>query len=425
MLATILTVLSLLLSYGLLLLGNGLFATLLGVRTQIEGFSAASVGFIVTAYFTGLLVGAFQAPQLVARVGHIRAFAAFASIMSVTALLPVLIIHPALWAVSRMASGFCMAGMILVTESWLNERATNANRGQVLSLYMITNYFAAGCGQLLLPISDPARFQLFSIASIIFSLSLVPVLLTRARAPIPRPPKRVRFDVLWRTSPLGFMGALSSGLVNSVFHGLGAVFAHGIGLSITQTSTFMATAIFGGLALQWPIGRLSDRMDRRWILVGVAAATALACVGVAATAGRHMPALYAFTAIYGGLSFTIYSISAAHTNDFSDPEQRVETASALLVAYGIGASLGPLIASAVMGGAGPRGLFIYSAAINVLLVLFAIYRMRRRASRSKEERTGMINLPGGQFTAGKLYASMRNQMDRDLAQMTGAVQRRD
>ncbi len=425
MLATILTVLSLLLSYGLLLLGNGLFATLLGVRTQIEGFSAASVGFIVTAYFTGLLIGAFRAPQVVARVGHIRAFAAFASIMSVTALLPVLIIHPAVWAMSRMASGFCMAGMILVTESWLNERATNANRGQVLSLYMITNYFAAGCGQLLLPLSDPSRFQLFSIASIIFSLSLVPVLLTRAMAPIPRPPERARFDVLWRTSPLGFMGALSSGLVNSVFHGLGAVFAHSIGLSITQTSTFMATAIFGGLALQWPIGRLSDRMDRRWILVFVAAATAMACVGVAATAGRYMPALYAFAALYGGLSFTIYSVSAAHTNDFSDPERRVETASALLVAYGIGASIGPLVASAVMGGVGPRGLFIYSAVINVLLALFGIYRMRRRATKAKEERTGMINLPGGQFTAGKLYASMRNQMDRDLAQMTGAVRPKD
>ncbi len=138
-----------------------------------------------------------------------------------------------------------------------------------------------------------------------------------------------------------------------------------------------------------------------------------------------MPALYAFAAIYGGLSFTIYSISAAHTNDFSDPEQRVETASALLVAYGIGATLGPLIASAVMGGIGPRGLFIYSATINVLLVLFAIYRMRRRATKTKEERTGIINLPGGQFTAGKLYDSMRNQMDRDLAQMTGAMRPKD
>ncbi|MDX1514991.1 MAG: MFS transporter [Gammaproteobacteria bacterium] len=424
MLATVLSVLSLLLSYGLLLLGNGLFATLLGVRTQIEGFAAGSVGFIVAAYFTGLLAGAFLAPGVVARVGHIRAFATFASVMSVTALLPVLLIQPAVWAVTRTASGFCMAGMILVTESWLNERATNQNRGQVMSLYMITNYFAAGCGQLLLPLADPSRFHLFSLASIIFSLALVPVLLTRASAPLPRPPERVRFGELWRTSPLGFLGALSSGLVNSVFHGLGAVFAHNIGLSVAQTSTFMASAIFGGLVLQWPVGRLSDRFDRRWIMVAVSGLTALACVGVVAVSGKGGLALYGLAAIYGGLSFTVYSIAAAHTNDFSDPERRVQTASGLLVAYGIGACAGPLVASAVMGGIGPAGMFVYAAVVNCVLAVFAIYRMRRRAAKRKEERSEVINLPGGQFTAGKLYASMRNQMDEDLVKMTGAFRPR-
>ncbi len=420
MFATILSVLALLLSYGLLLLGNGLFATLLGVRTQIEGFTAGSVGFIVAAYFTGLLIGAFFGPQVVARVGHIRAFAAFASIMSVTALLPALVVHPAVWAVTRTASGFCMAGMILVTESWLNERATNKNRGQVMSLYMITNYFAAGCGQLLLPLADPSRFHLFSLASIIFSLALVPVLLTRASAPLPRPPERVRFTELWHTSPLGFLGALSAGLVNSVFHGLGAVYAHGIGLSIAQTSTFMASAIFGGLVLQWPVGRVSDRIDRRWILVAVSGLTALACVGVVTVSSKGGLALYALAALYGGLSFTIYSISAAHTNDFSDPERRVQTASALLVAYGIGACLGPLIASVAMAEIGPPGLFWYAAVVNLVLALFAIYRMRRRAAKRREERSELITLPGGQFTAGKLYASMRDQKDADLVKMTGA-----
>lgn len=424
MLATILSVFSLLLSYGLLLLGNGLFATLLGVRTQIEGFTPASVGFIVAAYFTGLLLGAFLAPRVVARVGHIRAFAAFASVMSITALLPALVVHPLVWSVTRAASGFCMAGMILVTESWLNERATNENRGQVMSLYMISNYFAAGFGQLLLPLADPSRFHLFSLASIIFSLALVPVLLTRATAPLPRPPERIRFGELWRTSPLGFLGALSSGLVNSVFHGLGAVFAHGIGLSIAQTSTFMASAIFGGLVLQWPVGRLSDRVDRRWILVAVSGLTALASIGVVMVSGIGGTALYALAAIYGGLSFTIYSISAAHTNDFSDPERRVQTASALLVAYGIGAVVGPLVASVVMGGIGPSGLFLYAAVVNAVLALFAIYRMCRRAAKGKEERSELITLPGGQFTAGKLYAGMRNQKDRDLVKMTGAFRPR-
>ena len=425
MLTTILSVLSLLLSYGLLMVGNGLFSTLLGVRTQIEGFSSASVGFIVSAYFAGLLAGAFLATPIVARVGHIRAFAAFASVMSVTALLPVLAVHPLVWAPTRAVSGFCMAGMILVTESWLNERATNTNRGQVLSLYMITNYFASGCGQLFLPLADPSRFHLFSVLAIIYSLALVPVLLTRASAPIPRQPERVRFGELWHTSPLGFVGALSAGLVNSVFYGLGPVFTHAIGFSVTQTSIFMASAVFGGLVLQWPVGKLSDHVDRRWVLVGVACATCLACLGVVAVTGKSVPALYIVGGFYGGLSFTVYSLAVAHTNDFSDPERRVQTAAALLIAYGIGACIGPLVASAAMGQIGPRALFMYSAIITGLLALFGFYRMRRRAPKAKEERSEIISLPGGQFTAGQLYGSMRNQMDRDLARMTGGYRNRD
>jgi MFS family permease len=425
MLTTILSVSSLLLSYGLLMLGNGLFGTLLGVRTQIEGFSSGSVGIIVAAYFTGLLAGGFLATRIVARVGHIRAFAAFASVMSITALLPVLAVDPLVWALTRAVSGFCMAGMILVTESWLNERATNTNRGQVLSLYMITTYFAAGCGQLFLPLADPSRFHLFSVLAVIYSLALVPVLLTRASAPIPRPPERVRVGELWHTSPLGFMGALSAGLVNSVFYGLGPVFTHAIGFSVTQTSIFMASAIFGGLLLQWPVGKLSDHVDRRWVLVSVAFVTSLACMGVVAATGKSVLVLYVVGGFYGGLSFTVYSLSVAHTNDFSDPERRIQTAAALLIAYGIGASLGPLMASAAMGQIGPRGLFMYSATVTGLLALFGVYRMRRRAAKTKEERSEIISLPGGQYTAGQLYASMRNQMDRDLARMAGGYRNRD
>ncbi len=184
-LATVRSVFSLLLSYGLLLLANGLFGTLLGVRSQIEGFGTEVVGLIMAAYFLGLLQGALRATTVVAAVGHIRAFAAFASVMSVTALLHVVVVDPIVWCVLRFASGFCMAGMILVTESWLNARSTKRTRGKVMALYMITNYFSAGCGQFLLTVADPGQFQLFSIASIIFSLALVPVLLTRSTAPKP------------------------------------------------------------------------------------------------------------------------------------------------------------------------------------------------------------------------------------------------
>lgn len=423
MVDTIRSVFSLLLSYGLLLLANGLFGTLLGVRSQIEGFETGIVGLIMAAYFLGLLQGALRAANVVAAVGHIRAFAAFASVMSVTALLHVILVDPILWCILRFASGFCMAGMVLVTESWLNVRSTNRTRGQVMALYMVTNYFAAGCGQFLLTLADPARFQLFSVASIIFSLALVPVLLTRAGAP--SPPRRQPLDLreLWRTSPLGLIGAFCAGLVNASFYSLAPVFALGLGLSIRATSAFMASVIFGGLLLQYPVGHLSDRIDRRTVLTLVALASAVACVGIVLVSRWSTTWIYAAGVVYGGLSFTVYSLCVAHANDFAPADRHVQTASGLLTAYGLGAFLGPVLAGSAMTYLGPEGLFLMSALVSALLGGFAIYRMRRRVAPSKETQSRIISLPGGQFTSGEIYASMRNAMDRDLASMSGARRR--
>lgn len=420
MLTTIRSVFSLLLSYGLLLLANGLFGTLLGVRSKIEGFETEIVGLIMAAYFLGLLQGALRAVNVVAAVGHIRAFAAFASMMSVTALLHVVVVDPIVWCVLRFVSGFCMAGMILVTESWLNARSTNRTRGQVMAFYMVTNYFAAGCGQFLLTVADPARFQLFSVASIIFSLALVPVLLTQASAP--NPPKRDPLNLreLWRTSPLGLLGSFCAGLVNASFYSLAPIFALGLGLSIRETSTFMASVIFGGLLLQYPVGHLSDRIGRRTVLAIVALATAVACAGIVSVTRWNPAWIYPAGAIYGGLSFTVYSLCAAHANDFSPHDKLVQTASGLLTAYGLGAFLGPIVAAGFMSRIGPEGLFVMSALVSAFLGGFAIYRMRRRVAPGKDERSPIITLPGGQFTSGQMYADMRNAMDRDLARMSGS-----
>ena len=421
--STLRSVFSLLMSYGLLLLANGAFGTLLGVRSQIEGFSTGIVGLIMAAYFLGLLQGALRAGNVVAAVGHIRAFAAFASVMSVTALLHVIIVDPIAWCVLRFVSGFCMAGMIIVTESWLNARSTNRTRGQVMAMYMITNYFAAGCGQFLITVADPAEFQLFSIASIIFSLALVPVLLTRASAP--NPPKRAPLHLreLWRTSPLGLVGSFCAGLVNASFYSLGPVFALGLGFSISGTSIFMASVVFGGLLLQYPVGRLSDRMDRRTVLTMVAMATSVACIGIVVASEWDLRFIYIAGAAYGGLSFTVYSLCAANANDFAAPDKLVQTASGLLTAYGFGAFLGPIVAAAFMGYLGPEGLFVMSALVSGFLGMFAVFRMRRRHSPGKAEQSRNITMPGGQFTSGEMYASMRNAMDRDLASMSGARRR--
>ena len=371
------------------------------------------MGLVIAAYFGGLLVGGLSAGRFVSRVGHIRAFAAFASVMSVSALGIVLVVHPVAWALMRLLGGYCMAGMVMVTESWINERSTNRTRGQVMAFYMITNYLAAGLGQFLLPLGDPAEFQLFCVASIIYSLALVPVLLTRASAPIPSKPRPLRFRDLYHTSPLGFIAALAAGAVNSNFYGLGPVFAHDVGLSLTQTSTFMAAAILGGLLLQWPAGRLSDAIDRRTVIAIATLGTALAGFAIAAAAGRTGVGLFVLAAFYGGFSFTVYSIAAAHTNDFADPAERVRTASGLLIAYGVGACFGPLLSSLAMGRIGPIGLFLFNGAVHLSIALFAFYRGYRRATRAREERAPTINLPGGQFTSGVLYERLRDDLERD------------
>ena len=419
MLDTLRSVFSLFLSYGLLLLANGLFATLLGVRTRLEGFSTLTTGVIVAFFFLGLFSGALFGARVVARVGHIRAFAAFASVMSASALFHVLWINAAGWCVFRWVAGFCMAGMVMVTESWVNDRATNENRGQVMSIYMIVNYFAAGCGQFILPLGDPGSFELFIVASIVYSFALVPVLMTRATAPIPEPRRRVDFRQLWRTSPLGLTGALLAGMVNAAFHGLGAVFAQGIGLTLAGTSTFIASAIFGGLLLQWPVGRLSDRFDRRRVLVGVTIATMVVSVVMIQAAAARGVWLYGLSALYGGFSFTIYSICAAHTNDFADRERLMETASGLLMSYGLGAVVGPIIAGTLMGPFGPSGMLIWSAGVNAALAGFAIARMFKRDTKVPEERAPIINLPGGQHTSGVLYDRLRVQRDRDVELTAG------
>ena len=399
---TLLTVIAILFSYGLLLLANGLFATLLGVRTQVEGFSPSLTGFVVAAYFSGLLLGGLFAARVVTRVGHIRSFAAFASIMSASALMHPIFVDAYAWMLFRMMAGFCMAGMIMVTESWLNESATNQTRGKILSIYMITNYFAAGCGNFLLTVGDPSDFELFSLASIIFSLSLVPVLLTRAKAPAPPKPKRMHVWELYRIAPLGVIGVFCCGLVNASINGLGSVFATNIGFDQQQLATFMAVMVMSGLILQWPVGMLSDRIGRGPLLVYIPFVVALAAVWQLFADG--FTAVLAGAGLLGAFVFTLYSLSAATANDRVTSDQRVQVAGALLITYGTGAVSGPIVAGQFMGVLGPQGLFYYIALIELLLCLFAILTRKNRVG-TPELRKPFVAVPSTQATSNQLYVA--------------------
>lgn len=402
---TLRSIKSLLTSFGLLLLANGMFGTLLGLRSKHEGFSTEMIGFIMAGYSLGLLLGALFAVRVITQVGHIRSFAALASIMSVAVLCHLLWVDPLFWLLLRTVAGFCMAGMVMVTESWINDRAGNETRGQILSLYMITNYLGSGGGQLLLNIAPPEEFQLFVVASIVYSLALVPVLLTGATGPSPVPSKRMSMVELFRISPVGLIGTLAAGFCNSSVNNLGAVYAAEINLSVAQVSLFMASVLVGGMLLQLPIGRLSDKFDRRTVLFTVALVTGCCALGINWMVGKQDWQLFAMAAVYGGFAFTVYPLSCAQVNDMADRERLVQVSSGLLVAFGVGAIVGPIASAFVMGKFGAPGLFFVIAAVWALLAVFTLLRM---AMRIRGDKPKAPYLPLGSVgIAGKqLYASI-------------------
>ena len=405
------SVASLLLSFWLLLVANGMFNTLLGLRGKLEGFSTETIGFVMAGFFLGLLLGSSYAVRVVAAVGHIRSFAAFASVMSVAVLGHVLWIDPVVWFTLRIVAGFCMAGMIMVVESWINEKADKQTRGRIMSLYMFINYLGAGIGQFMINVADPARFQLFVIASMIYSVALVPILLTRANATKPNAPKPLKFNALFRISPIGVVGTICAGMLSGSINGMGPVFASDNGLSVAGVSTFMACVVFGAMTLQIPIGRLSDRFDRRTVLALVSISTAAAALALTWAAGQAPLWLFVCAAAYGGLAFTIYPLCSAQLNDLADPDQLVQIAAGLLLAFGVGASLGPIVASQMMGRFGPEGMFYWNGGLALTLALFAGYRMLRR-DRSDKSKATFLPLGHIGVSSKQLYVATLAQIRR-------------
>ncbi|MGE4221064.1 MAG: MFS transporter [Alphaproteobacteria bacterium] len=372
------SILALLLGAFLLMLGAGLLGTVLGVRLAEAATPTLVSGAVLAAYFAGLLLGSMRAASIVRGVGHIRAFAAFASLFSTAALAHGLTLDPWLWGVLRFVEGFCLAGLFMGIESWLNARAENRFRGQVLSLYMVTIYLAQGLGQLLLTLPDPTRFLLYVVASMLLSVSLVPVALTRFPAPELPDVRAFGFRALYAISPFGVLGAAASGVMLGAFYGMGPVFAQNIGLDTAGVARFMTAAIIGGLVLQFPLGRLSDRFDRRTVMVGVVAGLAVVGCATAAAPSFGPVVLLCAIALFGGLCFALYPLSVAHANDHVEAADMVAASSGLLLAYGVGATFGPLAGSAAMHVLGPTGLFLFMASIGALATGFGLWRMRVR-----------------------------------------------
>lgn len=407
MLPALRAVASLLIGAGILMLGNGLLGIVLPIRLNAAHLATEVTGLIMAGYYAGLVLGAIYGKNLIGRVGHIRAFAAFAAVAAAAALSHAMWFNPITWGLLRVIVGFCSAGLFAAIESWINERSSNELRGRVLSLYMGTTYLSLGASQLLVNLWDIQASELFMLPAILISLSLVPVVMTRVTAPDIGVERPLGMRALYAISPLAVIGAFGSGLSQGSIYGMGAVFADDIGLNVFQVSMFMGCAVFGGLVLQWPVGRLSDRFDRRTVLVWALAVLALSSLVLVAVVsiGRDAPPIFAVLGIIpllAGMSSCIYPIAIAQAFDYVERDRMVGAASTLLLAYAVGATAGPLVASVLMSHIGPEGLFITVTAIAAILAGFALHRMRLRVAPPSETQTGFVAVPATSAIAGQL-----------------------
>lgn len=384
---------ALLVSMSLLMLGTGLFTTFIGLRAVLEGFTKESVGLMMSVFYLGLILGTLRCGRLINRIGHIRAFAVFSATSAAVVIVFPLFVSAPLWMLLRGILGFNLAGMYMVAESWLNTRATGDNRGTLLAIYTMTSFLAMGGGQLLINLGDPAGFELFIVVNLLFCLALVPVAVTRATHPAPVEFSHFRFRQLYAISPVSVGGCLCSGFALGALFGMGPIYGQDLGLSVAQISQFMSVLIVSGLFLQLPLGRLSDRLDRRWVIVAVASVMALAGFAMVLWAQHSFAVLLGLAAIFGGLLATLYPLSVAYANDYIDPKDMVPASGGLLLAYSVGAAVGPAIAAGVMRLTGPGGLFLYTGVAAAALVVFALYRMRQRHWAPVREKEAFVPLP--------------------------------
>lgn len=368
---------ALLLGVMLLMLGNGIQGTLLGIRGKIEGFSALQMSCVMSAYYLGFLFGSRMAPEMIRRVGHVRVFAALGSLVSAVLILYPVALDWMAWSAMRVVVGFCFSGIYITSESWLNSSTTNETRGQALSAYMIMQMVGVISSQALLNLRAPEGFDLFVISSILVSVAFTPILLSAGQAPPFERTRPLALSALFRTSPLGCVGMFLMGGIFAAQFGMAAVWGSEIGLSVRNLSLFVGSIYVGGLVLQYPIGWASDRFDRRQLIMALAAIGALVTfAGVALP--WNMPVLIAIGFLSGGVSNPIYSLLVAYVNDHLDRSEMAGASAGLLFINGLGAIGGPLLTGWFMGRFGAGGYFLFMALLFSGIALYALWRMTRR-----------------------------------------------
>lgn len=399
---TLLSVTPPLLSMFFLMNGVGLFSTFIPIRLEMQSVSSWDIGLITSAYYFGMALGAFKNANFILRVGHIRAYAAFASLTAVVILSQGLFYHLWFWVALRVICGYCIAGLYIVVESWLLGQSTTKTRGQFLALYMIALYGASASGQFLLKTFSMENLTPFAIATILASLSVIPLAITKVKNPTIEEPSALTLPRLYKLSPTGIVSCICSGLLVSSVLGLLPVYTQNTFDSVSQTASIMFFLIAGGTVLQYPIGRLSDMFDRRLMLIALCIVLFAISFYIILIPSLSANNLYLIIFIFGGASFAVYPVGISHTCDILEPNDIVSATQGLMLAYGIGAVFGPVFASAYIEFLGSIGLFIYLSMICIGLSVYLGYRVYKRATPPKDEHQDFVVLPGTTPVASEL-----------------------
>tara|TARA_Y100000590_G_scaffold333539_1_gene379420 strand:- start:60 stop:1376 length:1317 start_codon:yes stop_codon:yes gene_type:complete len=391
---------ALFLGYGILIVAHGLQGNLLGVRAVIENFNIIATGALMSGYFIGYFIGANAVPNLVGKVGHIRVFAAFASMASLSILLHAVIINPYIWIFGRFLTGFSIIGIFIVVESWLNDRANNKTRGKVLSIYMIITFVGLGLGMLLLNFNDPKNYEPFILVSLLLSVALIPILLTKRKPPTFKKISAIKITELYKISPLATVSMFCTGFIHPAIFTMGSVYGALMNFSVFEISLYLFLITISGAVFQWPIGYLSDRFDRRLIIISTsllaAILTILCFFSVSVSSdfinlssdwkttmqhiSNHRLMFYIFISLYAGLCLPLFSLNLAYINDFIPREKFVSAGAGMQIIFGISAMTAPFICSFFMQKFGNNGFFIFLFIFQLIIGLFGIYRMTRRST---------------------------------------------
>ncbi|TCO71115.1 MFS transporter [Rhodovulum euryhalinum] len=400
---------ALFLSIILLQLASGGVGPLDALSGLALGFTTAEVGLLGSAHFLGFFIGCWWAPRLMGTVGHSRAFAAFTALGAMGLMAHMMVVGPLAWAVMRVGIGLCVAGCYTVIEAWLNARLTNETRGRAMGIYRIADMGASLAAQLLIAVLPPAAYVSYNLLAIICCAALLPLTLSRLRQPETPEAPRLRPGLALRLSPLATAGVIVAGLTSAAFRMVGPVYGQEVGLAPDQIGLFLAAFVGGGALAQYPVGWLADKIDRRRVLVWLSLAAVASCGVTVAVSDGGAVAVFLAAALFGAVSFPVYSVAAAHANDWADSAERVELSAALMFFYAIGAIASPLAASGLIERFGPEALFWLIGAGHAGLVLFGLARMRSRPSLGP--RTAYVWTPRTSFLIGRLTRASREKGD--------------